>query len=69
MEYSIKQREHDRDYFMNKIKGALMYKGGAFENKDLHEVTAYDLIDCCYKNGIILDCKLFEEQMAEQIRF
>ena len=69
MEYNIKQREHDRDYFMNKIKGALMYRGGAFENKDLHELTAYTLIDSCFKNGIILDCRLFEEQMAEQMRF
>ena len=68
MEYSLQQREQDRDYFLNKIKGALMYRGGAFENKDLHELTAYDLIDSCFKNGILLDCKLFEEQVMKQVR-
>lgn len=50
--------EHERDYFINKVKGALMYMGGDFENKDLHEVTAFNLIDSCFKNHIQLDCEI-----------
>lgn len=50
--------ESDRDYFINKVKGALMYMGGAFEGKDLHTINAYDLIDSCFKNHIQLDCEI-----------
>lgn len=52
----------DRDYFINKLKGALMYMGGAFEGKDLHDVSAFDLIDSCFKNRIQLDCEIQTEQ-------
>lgn len=54
--------EGDRDYFINKVKGALMYVGGAFEGKDLHDITAFDLIDSCFKNHIQLDCEIKMEQ-------
>ena len=50
--------ESDRDYFINKVKGALMYMGGAFEGKDLHDITAFNLIDSCFKNHIQLDCEI-----------
>lgn len=54
--------EGDRDYFINKVKGALMYMGGTFENTDLHDITAFDLIDLCFKNHIQLDCELQMER-------
>lgn len=53
-----KLNESDRDYFICKLKGALMYMGGDFENKDLHNINAYDLIDSCFKNHIQLDCEI-----------
>lgn len=61
------KHDTDRDYFINKVKGALMYKGGDFENKDLTEMNAYDLIDSCFRNGIELDCKIVEAKSVRDV--
>ena len=58
MQKFVTYTESDKDSFINKLKGALMYAGGDFENKDLNSITAYALIDTCFKNHIKLDCKL-----------
>lgn len=52
--------ERERDYFINKVKGALMYVGGAFESKDLSEMTAKDFINTCFTNGVLLNCVIKE---------
>lgn len=58
MQKFIMYTESEKDSFSNKLKGALMYVGGDFENKDLNDITAYELIDTCFKNHIKLDCEL-----------
>ena len=40
--------------FINRLKGALMYRGGAFENKDFNDISAYKLIETCMRNKINL---------------
>ena len=50
------------DYFLNKLKGALMYVGGNFENYDFDKMTAYDLIDTCFRNGVRLDCLISKDK-------
>lgn len=52
----------ERDYFMNKVKGALMYVGGNFENKDLSDMTARDFINICFTNGVLLKCVIKEDK-------
>ena len=50
--------EHEFEYFLNKVKGALMYVGGNFEGKDLTDMTARDFIKTCFTNDVFLDCIL-----------
>lgn len=52
----------ERDYFMNRVKGALMYVGGAFEGKDLSDMTAKDFINTCFTNGVLLECMIKEDK-------
>lgn len=54
--------EVDCDYFINKVKGALMYVGGDFENKDLSDMTARDFIQTCFTNGVMLSCFIKENK-------
>jgi hypothetical protein len=55
---TIQQRKQAADFFINKVKGALMYRGGAFEGKDFSEMTAKDFIYSCFQNCITLDCNI-----------
>lgn len=52
------------DSFINKLKGALMYKGGDYENKDFNDISAYDLIQTCFRNKINLTCEIIPEKKA-----
>lgn len=54
--------EVDCDYFINRVKGALMYVGGAFEGKDLSDMTAKDFINTCFANGVLLKCVIKEDK-------
>ena len=44
------------DNFKNKLKGAIMYVGGKELNFD--ELTAQQLFEICFANGVILECKV-----------
>lgn len=44
------------DNFKNKLKGAIMYVGGKELNFD--ELTAQQLFEICFANGVILECKI-----------
>lgn len=44
------------DNFKNKLKGAIMYVGGKELNFD--ELTAQQLFEICFANGILLDCRI-----------
>ena len=59
---TIESRKRETDYFINKVKGALMYRGGDFANKDFHKMNAYDFIESCFLNGVFLDCRVLEEK-------
>jgi len=48
--------------FINRLKGALMYRGGDFENKDFNDISAYKLIETCFRNKINLTCELIEKK-------
>lgn len=50
--------ECETNFIINKIKGALMYKGGDFINKDFHKFSVYDLIDTCIRNNIEIDIRI-----------
>ena len=39
------------DNFKHKLKGAIMYVGG-------DELTAQQLFEICFANGILLDCRI-----------
>ena len=44
--------QREIDYTLYRLRGALMYNGGDFENFDFHEMNVYDLVETCVKNGI-----------------
>ena len=44
--------QREIDYTLYRLRGALMYKGGDFENFDFHEMNVYNLVETCVKNGI-----------------
>lgn len=44
------------DNFKNKLKGAILYVGGKELNFD--ELTAQQLFETCFANGVILECKI-----------
>ena len=56
--------EEERDYFINKVKGALMYRGGS-ETFNFESTSAWDFINSCFTNNIFLDCSLDNERFKK----
>lgn len=44
------------DNFKHKLNGAIMYAGG--KELDFNEITAQQLFEICFANGILLDCRI-----------
>lgn len=61
---SIPELERESDYFLSKVKGALMYKGGS---ESAIEGSFEDVVLSCFKNGIILDACLMSDKIVDEM--
>ena len=63
MTFSFNEKvNREVDSFINRLRGALMYRGGDFLEKDFNDISAYKLIDTCFRNNINLTCQLIEKK-------
>lgn len=42
--------------FEHRLRGALMYKGGNIPEDYFNNISAHELFECCFRNGVMLKC-------------
>ena len=42
--------------FEHRLRGALMYKGGNIAEDYFNNISAHELFECCFRNGVMLKC-------------
>ena len=49
--------------FEYRLRGALMYKGGNIPEDYFNNISAHELFECCFRNGVMLKCIIDNKDM------
>lgn len=57
------QLHEEVNNFEHRLRGALMYKGGNIPEDYFNNISAHELFECCFRNGVMLKCIIDNKDM------